>query len=162
MTDTSDSTVGANAILPDKSNLEVQINGRTVTMRRLGLGDALALAKIVARLAPNALRPSEKNASPEDLEKRQTEAGMALLMGVFDSSDEVLGVIAPVFGVTIKDLQDPEQFPLGEIPLVIQALVTHPDIAAVMKNFKLLLNAPAFQQMTSRLGSTQTKLSSSN
>jgi hypothetical protein len=162
MSDTTDPTAGTNAIFPDKSKLEVQIDGRTVTMRRLGLGDALALAKLVARLAPDALKPN-READSLDLEARQQETGMALLMGVFNASDDVLGVIAPIFNVTPADLIDPNQFPLGEIPTVIQALLGHPDIEAVSKNFKLLLNAPALQQMTQRLGpSAATKVSSNS
>ena len=120
-------------ILSQKPTLEVL--GVVYTFRRLGILDVRKVAGILAkRLGQLA-----------SLERDAENAGIAVAQMMLEELETLTPIIADVMGVTREQFEDPEVLPLPDVVRVIEALATHPDIAAFVKNVQNLAVSPAFQ-----------------
>ena len=124
----ADPTVGVNAMLP--ARLTVTVNGRVLTMRRLGVRDAFALLRILSRVL-------------QGVNVRELDAqalGVILLQALIaqDSEDELTTLVSGVFGLSPQEFTDPDTVPLEALPELIEALGGHPDLSALAKNLQRL------------------------
>ena len=105
-------------ILRDPHTVEIQ--GRTYTVRPLGLRDAFKIIRIFGRGVAvlgdvgNDLTPGQ---------------AIQLIMASMSTNEEaVLDLLSDVIGVTKKELEDPALFPMASIVDVIQALAHSQDL----------------------------------
>lgn len=120
MTDVLDPTMGDSPILDDAPTVE--IGGSTYQLRRLGVRDTFAIARIVAvgAAATNQPLTNSEMGDPDKL------AGL-LMAGFMAAEETVLKLLASVINVTVKEL---ESMPM-EAPLEIAAaLAEHQDLRA--------------------------------
>lgn len=131
MTD-SDPTVGDAPILDPGPT--VQVGDRTIQIRRLGIKDTFAVARIIAVGASASNRPLS-NAEMTNPERM----GELLLAGFVAAEKTAMDFLASLVGVTVKELQDPEQFPMGTELDIIMALVEHQDLKAFLSRAGVLM-----------------------
>lgn len=102
----------------------ITIAGNTYTLRRLGVRDVFAVAKILGN-------------SLDEIRQRGGVANGAALISILlsalvDSEKQVLELIASLIGVRAVDLADPNQFPLDATFQIIDALSEHEDLKAFL------------------------------
>lgn len=130
----SDPTKGDSPIL-DPGPI-VEIDGKPYPLRRLGVRDTFKLAKIVA-VGAAALNPTQQftnndMAKPEVLQQ-------LLLAGLMAAETTVLELMASLISVTVKELEDPERFPMSTPLDIAMALVEHQDLRAFFAHVQPLL-----------------------
>ncbi|MFA5569341.1 MAG: hypothetical protein WC972_11930 [Trueperaceae bacterium] len=100
----------------------VAIAGRLYTMRRLGIRDVFAVARVISA------------ALGDIRDAGGILTGTNLLPMILDAmvreEKVVLELLAGTIGVTPQELSDPEQFPLDSVIDLIEALSEHQDLAA--------------------------------
>jgi hypothetical protein len=103
----------------------ITINEKQYQVRRLGVKDTFALARILAIGAA----ASRKELSNEEM---ANEARLVELMiaGVMTAESDVTQFLASIIGVTQKDFENPNKFPMGSEIDIIEALVQHEDLKA--------------------------------
>lgn len=133
-----DPTTGEDPILGQE--LSVEINGTTYPLRRLGVRDTFALARIIGRGA--GATGISSDAGPDEL------IGL-LLAGLGASEGEAIRLLASVIGVSPADFENPELFPMGSEVDIIAALAQHQDLRAFFgKLGELMAKRPEFQTRT--------------
>lgn len=116
MTD-QDPTVGDSPILDEAPT--VTIAGNEYQLRRLGVRDTFAIARIVAVGAAALNRPLD-NVNSNDI-------GQLLLSGFMAAEETTIKLLASVIGVKVPEL---EEMPM-EAPLeIVAALAQHQDLRA--------------------------------
>lgn len=103
----------------------VTINGQEYTLRRLGIKDTFAVARIIAVGAAAAQQPltNAEMSSPEKLQP-------LLLSGFIAAENTAVELLANLIGVSVKDFTNPDLFPMGSELQIIEALVEHQDLRA--------------------------------
>lgn len=100
----------------------VVINGRPYTMRRLGIRDVFAVARVISA------------ALGDIREAGGIITGTTLLPMILDAmvreEKVVLELLASTIGVTPTDLSDPNLFPLDSVISLVEALSEHQDLTA--------------------------------
>lgn len=136
----SDPSTGSDPILGQE--LTVTIEGRTYTMRRLGIRDTFRLARIMGSGARVMGGELGEDTSPEEL--------IALLTaGLGSSEDEAIALLASLIGVDARELTDPDAFPMGSELAIIETLVEHQDLRAFFDRLgKLVGKLPETQTRT--------------
>jgi hypothetical protein len=103
----------------------VEVEGRTYTLRRLGVTDTFALARIIAM---GAAGTRTKLSNDEML--NPSKIGELMLAGFMTAEAEATKLLASVIGVTVKEFTDPELFPMGAELQIVAALAEHPGLRA--------------------------------
>lgn len=138
---TADPTKGDSPIL-DPGPI-VEIGGQPYTLRRLGVRDTFKIARIVA-VGAAASNKTPTDADMADPDKLQ---GM-LLAGLMAAEQTVIELCASLIGVTIKDFENPEIFPMSAPIDIAMALVEHQDVKAFFDHVKPLVAKFAKDQKT--------------
>lgn len=127
----TDPTTGDNPILDNGPQIE--INGDTYTVRRLGVKDTFTLARILAAgaLAVGQERLIETGGTPDQL-------AQVLLAGVVAVENIAIDFLASVINVKRRDFENPELFPMGAEIQIIEALVTHVDVKSFFAHAQAL------------------------
>ena len=142
MTDQSDPTIGDSPILDDAP--QVTIAGKAYQLRRLGVRDTFAIARIVAVGAAALNRPLGSDLTTESM-------GQLLLSGFMAAEETTMKLLASVIGVTVPEL---EQMPM-EAPLeIVAALAEHQDLRAFFARAGELMKRLPEMQTRSRAAST--------
>lgn len=144
MTDHQDPTIGDSPILDEAPT--VTIAGQPYQLRRLGVRDTFAIARIVAVGAAATNQPLT-NTEVSDPEKL---AGL-LMAGFMAAEETVLKLLASVVDVTVPEL---EAMPM-EAPLEIAAaLAEHQDLRAFFARAGELMKRLPEMRTRSRAAST--------
>lgn len=143
----SDPTVGDNPIL-DPGPI-VEINGHAYPVRRLGIRDTFTVARLVAMGAGATNRPLS-NAEMADPAK----VGELLLAGFIAAEKTAFELLGSLIGVTAKELEDPDRFPMGSELSIIEALIQHQDLRAFFAQAGALMKRLPEMQTRSRAAST--------
>lgn len=142
MTDQSDPTIGDSPILDEAPT--VTIAGQPYQLRRLGVRDTFAIARIVAVGAAALNRPLGSDLTTESM-------GQLLLSGFMAAEETTMKLLASVIGVTVPDL---EKMPM-EAPLdIAAALAEHQDLRAFFARAGELMKKVPEMQTRSRAAST--------
>ena len=125
----------------------VEIEGRTYTLRRLGIADSFLLGRILAG-AQSALKVDLATVEQQDL--GPTIAAI-LMAGVPYAQNACMDLLASVIGVTREELNDANQFPMGSELQILDALTEHQDLLAFFTWFgKLIAKMPRLLQQPPR------------
>lgn len=143
----SDPTKGDSPILD--SGPIVTLGEETFPLRRLGVRDTFAIARIVA-IGAAASNTNLSNAEMGDPAKM----GELLLAGFVTAENEAVKILASVIGVTVKELEDPQRFPMGSELDIIMGLVEHQDLKAFFAQAATLMKRLPEMQTRSRGAST--------
>ena len=142
MTDQSDPTIGDSPILDEAPT--VTIAGQPYQLRRLGVRDTFAIARIFAVGAAALNRPLGSDLTTESM-------GQLLLSGFMAAEETTMKLLASVIGVTVPDL---EQMPM-EAPLdIAAALAEHQDLRAFFARAGELMKKVPEMRTRSRAAST--------
>lgn len=143
----SDPTKGDSPIL-DPGPI-VTLNGEAFPLRRLGVRDTFAIARIVAigAAASQTKLTNEQMGDPAKM-------GELLLAGFVTAENEAMKLLASVIGVTTKELENPERFPMGCELDIIMGLVEHQDLKAFFAQAGVLMKRLPEMQTRSRAAST--------
>lgn len=142
MTDVLDPTTGDSPLLDEAP--KVTIAGREYQLRRLGVRDTFAVARIVAVGAAAMNRPLGDDLDPGAI-------GQLLLSGFMAAEETTIKLLASVIGVTVKDL---EAMPM-EAPLdIAAALAEHQDLRAFFARASELMAKLPEMRTRSRAQST--------
>ena len=132
-------TTGMKPIVGDTPTVEIE--GRTYKLRRLGISDTFAIARIlgvgVKQLGNLGLGSLNEQA-----------AVLAIIAAIPYAEDEILDLLADIVGVDGSDIRNPELFPLGSEIAIIEALSKHQDLQAFFTRLQGLMKAnPALQKV---------------
>lgn len=142
MTDQSDPTIGDSPILDEAPT--VTIAGQPYQLRRLGVRDTFAIARIVAVGAAALNRPLGSDLTTESM-------GQLLLSGFMAAEETTMKLLAGVIGVTVPEL---EQMPM-EAPLdIAAALAEHQDLRAFFARAGEVMKKVPEMRTRSRAAST--------
>lgn len=125
-------TTGMEPIVGVKPTVEIE--GKTYTMRRLGMQDTFRLARILgvgfSRLTGIAA-----------VDKLDVEtAGLAMMAAMPYAENEILGLFASLIGVTLEDIKNPELFPFGSELDIMEGLAEHQDLKAFFTRLERLMD----------------------
>lgn len=143
----SDPTKGDSPILDNGPT--IQVGDRTITLRRLGIRDTFAVAKIVA-IGAQASQVKLGDAQMTDPNKLSE----LMLTGFIAAEQTAMALLASLVGVTVKELEDPAQFPMGTELQIIEALVEHQDLKAFLSRAGELIKRLPEMQTRSHAQST--------
>lgn len=132
-------TTGMKPIVGDTPTVEIE--GRTYKLRRLGISDTFAIARIlgvgVKQLGNLGIGSLNEQA-----------AVLAIIAAIPYAEDEILDLLADIVGVDGSDIRNPELFPLGSEIAIIEALSKHQDLQAFFTRLQGLMKAnPALQKV---------------
>lgn len=143
MTDQIDPTIGDSPILDEAPT--VTIAGKTYQLRRLGVRDTFAIARIFAVGAAAMNRPLGNSASDP------SALAPLLLSGLMAAEETTMKLLASVIDVTVPEL---EKMPM-EAPLeIVAALAEHQDLRAFFARAGELMKRLPEMQTRSRAAST--------
>lgn len=142
-----DPTIGDHPIL-DPGPI-VEINGKAYPIRRLGIRDTFAVARLIAvgAAASNRQLANDEMTDP-------AKVGELLLAGFIAAEKTAFDLLASLIGVTPKQLEDPEAFPMGSELQIIEALVEHQDLQAFFAQAGALMKRLPEMRTRSRVAST--------
>jgi hypothetical protein len=124
-----------------KEKPTVTINEVQYTMRRLGIKDVFAFAKI---LGPSihvlASSLASGNATNEETQKQSGANLIATIITLVPDLEQPLTeFVASVIGVEPSVLDDPEVFPLSSLDELYTALIAHPDLKSFRERLRPLV-----------------------
>lgn len=127
----------------------ITIEGKTYTMRRLGIGDCFALVRLCGAAVYEAIKQfSMVRASTKSMEEAGVVAFFHLMANIAGKEEAFYALIGGTFGLkTPKDMGDPNKFPLPAWTDIAQAIAKHPDLEAFVKNLERLRDDPATQRL---------------
>ena len=137
-------TTGMKPIVGDTPTVEIE--GRTYKLRRLGISDTFAIARIlgigVKQLGNLGIGSLNEQA-----------AVLAIIAAIPYAEDEILDLLADIVGVDGSDIRNPDLFPLGSEIAIIEALSKHQDLQAFFTRLQGLLKSnPALQKAVEEAG----------
>ena len=133
-------TTGMEPIVGTKPTVEIE--GKTYTVRRLGIPDMFTVIRIlgvgVKQLGSMGGLQSLDSAS----------VALALVAAIPYAEDEILDLLADIVGVDGADIRNPDIFPIDAIVDIIGVLAEHQDLKAFFTRLQGLAQAnPALQKM---------------
>jgi len=144
VTDQIDPTIGDSPILDEAPT--VTIAGKTYQLRRLGVRDTFAIARIFAVGAAAMNRPLGNSAMSDP-----SALAPLLLSGLMAAEETTMKLLASVIDVTVPEL---EKMPM-EAPLeIVAALAEHQDLRAFFARAGELMKRLPETQTRSRAAST--------
>ena len=120
---------------------EIEINGRTFKLRRLGILDVFKLGKIWSAAQDHAGTVFKKGMNEEML-------GMVVISAIPYAEDQVITFLADLIGIAEEDFKNPDLFPLGSELKIIEALMKHEDVVAFFDSVRKLVKGKAFAKIT--------------
>jgi len=108
----------------------VTIEGRTYTLRRLGLPDVFRVSRILGRGVSMLTNAGEFTLG---------QIVQVLIGSLTANEDEVLALIADVLGITREELSDPAVFPMPCVVDILDALAKHQDLAGFLTRVQALV-----------------------
>jgi len=137
-------TTGMEPIVGVKPTVEIE--GKTYTIRRLGIKDTFTIARI---LGVGVKQLGAIGVTALDAQS----AVLAMLAAIPYAEDEILDLLADLVGVDGADIRNPELFPLGSEIAIIEALSKHQDLQAFFTRLQGLLKSnPALQKAVEEAG----------
>lgn len=120
----------------------VEIEGKTYTVRRLGIPDMFTVIRIlgvgVKQLGSMGGLQSLDSAS----------VALALVAAIPHAEDEIMDLLADIVGVDGADIRNPDIFPIDAIVDIIGVLAEHQDLKAFFTRLQALAKAnPALQKV---------------
>ena len=133
-------TTGMEPIVGAKPTVEIE--GRTYTVRRLGIPDMFTVIRIlgvgVKQLGSMGGLQSLDSAS----------VALALVAAIPHAEDEIMDLLADIVGVDGADIRNPDIFPIDAIVDIIGVLAEHQDLKAFFTRLQALAKAnPALQKV---------------
>ena len=133
-------TTGMEPIVGTKPTVEIE--GKTYTVRRLGIPDMFTVIRIlgvgVKQLGSMGGLQSLDSAS----------VALALVAAIPHAEDEIMDLLADIVGVDGADIRNPDIFPIDAIVDIIGVLAEHQDLKAFFTRLQDLAQAnPALQKM---------------
>ena len=128
---------------------EIEIEGKTYQLRRLGILDVFKLGKIWASAQARAGALMKVDMTPEAV-------GMLLVSMLPLEGDAIIEFLADAIGVKADNMRDPNQFPLGSEVQIIEALLTHEDVAGFFERVLHLAGNEELLKMVDRLANRST------
>lgn len=123
-------------VITDQVGPTVEIAGETYPLRRLGVRDTFAFARIAATGA------ARMGQSLDQAQLTEETLMFAVVTGLVYAEDEALRLMASVISVQAREFDDPDKFPM-DTPIVIgRALAEHQDLKAFFTSLGAL-----FQQL---------------
>jgi len=117
----------------------VTIAGTDYQIRRLGFRDVFKVARVLGR-GIAILGDQASNLTPG-------QAIQVIVASMSSNEDEVLDLAASILGVTRKDLDDTDRFPMDALVDVASALAEHQDLRAFLAKVQALMERlPEMQQ----------------
>ena len=133
-------TTGMEPIVGVKPTVEIE--GKTYTIRRLGIADTFAIVRIIGI----GIKQLGQIGGLKSLD--QQSMVLALVGAIPYAEDEILDLLADLVGVDGADIRNPELFPLGSELAIIEALSKHQDLQAFFTRLQGLMKAnPALQKV---------------
>jgi len=127
----------------------LEIAGREYSVRRLGLVDIKWLAELLAGGTGYLEGLLSQKANLSSL---SPEAIGSLILGYIPTAfDSIADWMAGLIGMSKADIRDPNVFPLGSEIQVIEAVVSHEDVAAFFDRALGLAKHPGLLSMMKRL-----------
>jgi hypothetical protein len=133
-------TTGMEPIVGTKPTVEIE--GKTYTVRRLGIPDMFTVIRIlgvgVKQLGTMGGLQSLDSAS----------VALALVAAIPYAEDEILDLLADIVGVDGADIRNPDIFPIDAIVDIIGVLAEHQDLKAFFTRLQALAKAnPTLQKV---------------
>lgn len=133
-------TTGMEPIVGTKPTVEIE--GKTYTIRRLGIPDMFTVIRIlgvgVKQLGSMGGLQSMDSAS----------VALALVAAIPHAEDEIMDLLADIVGVDGADIRNPDIFPIDAIVDIIGVLAEHQDLKAFFTRLQALAKAnPALQKV---------------
>lgn len=133
-------TTGMEPIVGVKPTVEIE--GKTYTVRRLGIPDMFTVIRIlgvgVKQLGTMRGLQSLDSAS----------VALALVAAIPYAEDEIMDLLADIVGVDGADIRNPDIFPIDAIVDIIGVLAEHQDLKAFFTRLQALAKAnPALQKV---------------
>ena len=133
----------------------LEIAGREYSVRRLGLTDIKWLAELLAGGTGYLEGLLSQKANLSNL---SPEAVGSLILGYIPTAfDSIADWMASLIGMSKKDIRDPNVFPLGSEIQVVEAVVSHEDVAAFFDRAMGLAKHPGLKSMMMRLQKQSTE-----
>lgn len=106
----------------------LMIGGKSRKMRRMGLVDLFRAMQVVRDVMARGsidirMYMADLSLGPDALQ-------VIITMGLCGAEDSALEFLASLFDVTVEEIRDPNQFPLADMPTMVRAFVTSPDVKA--------------------------------
>ncbi len=117
---------------------KIEVGDQAYQMRPLGYRDIFTLGDIIKKLVM-AGRLDVAQLGSDLLRKPEQAVGALIFMGLSHLRDDVSAFLSSVLQVSTKTFEDPTKFPLGVLPKVIRALITHVDFASFLSATRELL-----------------------
>lgn len=122
----------------------ITIRGREYKLRRLTFSDIFKLGRILGVGAAGMGKEIGKmDLNPGVL------AGLLLVSFPY-AEDQCMEFIASIIDVEIKDLKNPELFPVDSILDIFKVLVEHEDVKAFFTKLAGLLKTPVFKEFSKK------------
>lgn len=119
----------------------VEIEGKTYTMRRLGIQDTFKVIKIIGV----GVKEMAGLARGGDFDAKFMT--IAMIAAIPYAEDEIMDLMASLIGVKSEEIRDPDLFPLGSEVTIIEALTKHQDLKAFFTQLQRLAESnPAIKQ----------------
>lgn len=132
-------TSGLETIVGDKPTVEIE--GRTYTLRRLGIRDTFKVIKIIGI----GVKEMAGVVNFGQLDVRAMT--MAMVAAIPYAEDEIMDLMASLIDVEGEELRNPDLFPLGSEIAIIEALTKHQDLKAFFIQLQRLAESnPAIRQ----------------
>lgn len=141
-TQTGSDESALHALAPEIPSVEIE--GRTYQMRRLGLLDAMLGLRVFSAASGGVLRVSGSDGLSEET------LAFALLGALPYAQDPVEQLLAGVLQVEKKQLEDPDQFPMGSFVKIVEALSKHPDLTDFLDSVGSLRKTKLFKEIQNR------------
>ncbi len=109
----------------------ITINEREYTLRKLGVRDVFRVSRILGR-GIGVLANDGANLTGGQVVQ-------VLVASLSQNEEEVLALVADVLGVSRKQLEDPNVFPMESIIDVFEALAEHQDLRAFLARVQSLV-----------------------
>lgn len=134
-------TTGLEPIVGEKPTVEIE--GKTYTIRRLGIPDTFRIIRILG------IGVQQLGNMAGGLNERAMV--LAIVAAIPYAEDEIMDLLADLVGVDGADVRNPEIFPLGSEIAIIEALSKHQDLKAFFTRLRSLAESnPAIQQAMSQ------------
>ncbi|HHV27954.1 MAG TPA: hypothetical protein GXX63_12275 [Tissierellia bacterium] len=132
-------TTGLETIVGESPTVEIE--GKTYTMRRLGIRDAFRVIKIIGIGV-------KEMAGMINFGQMDAQAmTMAMVAAIPYAEEEIIDLLASLIGVSGEEIRDPNLFPLGSEIAIIEALTKHQDLRAFFTQLQRLAESnPAIKQ----------------
>lgn len=132
-------TTGMEPIVGVKPTVEIE--GKTYTIRRLGIPDMFTIVRILGI-------GIKQLSNVRDIQSMDRSGiALALIAAIPSAEDEVMDLLADIVGVDGATIRNPELFPVYSVIDIVEALSEHQDLKAFFTALQgLVASNPALQK----------------